>query len=204
MDDRTVDWGRDASRGPAGGVLRGPGSTSFGARLERWVADARVDEDAMRRARERWLHDVAQQEATFGGVLADLAERRAPVTVETTAGRRHHGVVHVIGADFAALRTRSSTEVLVVLAAIDVVRTSPTVDATLGDRMLSTELRLVDVLDRLAADRERAMVVMRRGDQAVVGEVRGLGHDVVVVRAEGAQHPTAYVPIAAITEVSVC
>ena len=203
MEDRTARQGRDVPRGPAQDVLRGPGSTSFGARLERWVADARVDEDAMRRARERWLHDVAQQEATFGGVLADLAERQAPVSVETTADRRHHGVVHVIGADFMALRTRTSTEVVVALAAIDVVRTGPSVDVTLGDRVLSTELRLVDVLQRLAAERERAMIVMRRGDQPVIGELRSLGQDVVVVRAEGAEHTTAYVPIAAITEVSL-
>jgi hypothetical protein len=184
-------------------VLRGAGATSFATRLERWVADARVDEDAMRRARERWLQDVALQEATLGGVLADLAERHAPITVETSAGRRHHGVVHVIGADFAALRTRPSTEVVVSLAAIEVVRTAPSVDATLGDRMLSTELRLADVLERLAAERAQAMVVLRRGDQAVIGQLRSVGHDVVVVRAPGADQGTAYVPIAAITEVSL-
>jgi hypothetical protein len=159
-----------------------------------------VDEDAMRRARERWLQDVAQQEATFGGILADLAERHAPITVETTAGRRHHGVVHVIGADFASLHTRPSTEVVVAFAAIEVVRTSPTVDTTLGDRMLSTELRMVDVLERLAAERERAMVVLRHGEHAVSGELRSVGHDVVVVRADPG---TAYVPITAITEVSL-
>ncbi|MGH9083825.1 MAG: hypothetical protein ACRDYW_00090 [Acidimicrobiales bacterium] len=201
MDDHISKRGLDAPRRPMGDVLRGPGTTGFAARLERWVADARVDEDAMRRARERWLQDVAQQEATFSGVLADLAERRAPVTLETTAGRRHHGVVHVIGADFAALRVRSSLEVLVALGAIDVVRTSLTVDAPLGDRMLSTELRLVDVLARLAADRERAMLVTRRGDQAVTGELRSVGHDVVVVRIEGEDRGTTYVPIAAISEV---
>lgn len=203
MEERTPKRQLDGRRRPADGLLRGPGGTSFAARLEHWVADARVDEDAMRRARERWLHDVAQQEATLSGVLADLAERQAPITLETTAGRRHHGVVHVIGADFAGLRTRSTVEVLVALAAIDVLRTAPAVDATLGDRMLSTELRLADVLARLAEERERIMLVMRRGDQAVTGELRSVGHDVAVVRAEGTDPGTAYVPIAAISEVSL-
>lgn len=185
------------------GVIRGAGSGSFTARLDRWVADARVDAAALQRSRERWLRDVAEQEATLAGVLADLAERRVAVTVRTSAGRRHHGEVHVIGADFVAVQTASGSDVLVALDAVVGVRTAPTSKTALGDRVLGTELRLADVLRELAADRERVLLVSRTGDDAVAGALRSVGQDVVVVRVDGDPPGTAYVPFRVIGEVSI-
>ena len=43
--------------------------------LERWAADARVQEAALQRARERWLRHQATEDASIVGVLTDLAER---------------------------------------------------------------------------------------------------------------------------------
>jgi hypothetical protein len=173
------------------------------ARLDRWLADASVDDAALRRARERWLREVAEQESTLSGVLADLAERHVPVAVRTTMGRRHHGSIQVIGADFVGVRTATGTEVLVALEAIGSLRTAPAVEATLGDRMVVTELRLADVLSRLAEERERVLLVTRADDDVIAGALRGVGHDVVVVRVEGERPSTAYVPTAAIVEVSL-
>lgn len=183
--------------------MRGGEAASFSARLDRWVADARVDEAALRRARERWLRDVAEQETTLSGVLADLAERHVPVTLRSTTGRRHHGTIQVIGADFVGVRTATGVEVLVALHAVGSLRTAPAVEATLGDRMVVTELRLADVLSNLAEDRERVLLVTRSGDAVIAGELRSVGHDVVVLRVDGERPATTYVPTAAVAEVSL-
>src|SRR5690606_253927 len=137
----------------------GPG---FTARLDAWVAEARIDGAAAERARERWLAEVAGQEATLSGVLADLAERGATVAVSTTVGRRHRGTVGLIGADFVVLRPEAGAELAVAAGAIADVRAVGRADV-LGDRMLGTELRLADVLGELAADREDVSIVTVAG-----------------------------------------
>lgn len=174
----------------------------FTQRLEQWVADARVDAAAERRARERWLRSAAEQDATFGGVLIDLAERRGWVTVQTVAGRRHHGAIEAIGTDFVAVRKASGTEVLLSLRAITVVRAGPT-DAAIGERVVTTELRLVDVLAELAADRARVLLVAQVADDAVSGELRGVGIDVATVRSDGDPPAPVYVRTEAISEVGL-
>ena len=62
------------------------------AALHRWVADGQVDEAARARSRRRWLEKAAIEEATLGGVLLDLAERRrrssfAPSQAAASLGR---------------------------------------------------------------------------------------------------------------------
>ena len=173
------------------------------ARLERWAGDARVDEAARRRSRERWLLQSAEEGGTLAGVLADLAERGVAVALRTSAGRRHGGRVRAIGADFVALDTVASGEVVVALAAISSVRTRPG-HAPAGDRPVHSDLRLAEVLAGLAAERERALVVGIDGD-AAAGTVRAVGQDVVVVRVDGdgLSVATAYVPLAAVGEVVI-
>lgn len=183
-------------------LLRGPGVTSFSTRLDRWVAEARIDEAALGRARERWLREVADQEATFGGVLMDLAERAAPVAIHAQGGRRLHGTIRVIGADFVAVELTTGAAVLVATRAISQVRTAPHVRSTVGDRVVRTELRLTDVLSELAADREHIAVVTGGGD-TIAGELRSVGHDVVVLRTDAAQPASAYVPVPTIDEVLI-
>lgn len=182
-------------------LLRGRDTSSFAARLDRWVAEARVDEAALQRARERWLRDAAEQEATFSGVLSDLAERHAGVVIGVR-GRRHHGVVVAIGVDFVALRLSTGAEVLVAIDQIGIVRTSPAASDAVGDRIVSTELRLSDVLVELSADRDRVRVVTST-DDVVSGILRSVGHDVVVVRTDGEPPGTAYVPRTAVVEVTI-
>src|SRR5688500_9679971 len=86
------------------------------ARLSTWAASVAADAAASSRARERWLRAAADEEATFGGVLLDLAERGAPVVVAGRAGRRHRGVVRAVGADFCLLRSADGGEVLLAFA----------------------------------------------------------------------------------------
>ena len=184
------------------GLVRGDGVPTLATRLDAWLADARVDGSADARARERWLHAAAEADATFAGVLLDLAERRSSVAVTTTAARRHQGDIEVLGADFATLRTAAGVEVLLPLRAITSVRTAPLVEPALGERPATTELRLLDVLAELAAERARVLLVMPAGE-AVAGELRSVGDDVATVRTATDPPTTAYVPTTAVTEVGL-
>ena len=182
------------------GGLLGQG---LAARIDRWAADARVDEAAQSRARERWLRHQAEEEGSLAGVLADVAERGASVVVHVRGGRRHRGEVRALGSDFVALRSADS-DVFVALAAVTSVRTLPGEASPIGDRSIATALRLVDVLAGLAAERAAVLLVMAGGDDAVAGALRSVGQDVVAVRvAGGAAAVTAYVPVGAIQEVVV-
>jgi hypothetical protein len=180
----------------------GAHATGLTARLERWAAEARVDDAARRRAQERWLLQSAEEGGALAGVLADLAEQGAPVTVRTPAGRRHAGRVRAVGADFVALATAAGDDVLVAIDTVSSVRTAGA-RAPLGDRPAPGALTLAEALAGLAAERDRALLVTRDGGDTVAGTLRAVGADVVVVRLDGdaAAAGTAYVPLAAIGEV---
>ena len=194
MDQR---WGDGSLDDVVGG-----GRPGFADRLEQWVADARIDAAAAGRTRERWLQLVAEADATFGGVLLDLAERQVSVTAGTAAGRRHHGMIEALGADFVALRKPSGASVLLALRAVTVLRAGAA-DAALGERVVTTELQLVEALAELASDRARVLVVAHAPDDTVSGELRSVGIDVATVRADGDPPTSVYVRTDAITEVTL-
>jgi hypothetical protein len=176
------------------------GRGRLAARLDEWLADARVESSADARAKEHWLRAAADADATFAGILLDLAERAVGVAVATVAGRRLHGVVVVLGADFFALRVASGGEVLVALRAIASVRTAPTVGVAGGERVVTTGLRLQDVLGALAAERARVRLVVLDGGEVVSGELRSVGQDVVTLRTDGEGQASAYVPTSVVME----
>jgi hypothetical protein len=107
-----------------------------------------------------------------------------------------------MGADFVALRQARGAEALLALGAISQVRTGRGGDPAVGDRMVTSELRLLDVLAQLAAERERVRIVTRAGD-AVSGTLRNVGHDLVVLRADGDPPGTAYLPGSTVAEVTL-
>lgn len=201
MDERRRDVARRAATAAHDGVLRGQDRAGFASRLDRWVADARVDLAAAQRTRERWLQEVAAQEATLVGVLVDLAERRSVVALTTTGGRRHRGVIGSVGADFIAVRAIAGPDVLVALSAVGSVRTLPSEDPAPGDRVVVVQLTLAEVLAELAADRER--VAALAGTEQVAGQLRGVGVDVVVLRTDGTPPASAYLPLGSVSEVTL-
>lgn len=170
--------------------------------LERWAADARVQEAALQRARERWLRRQSEEESSLAGVLTDLAERGTAVVITTASGRRHRGVVRGIGADFCAMRSETGQDLLVRLGAIGTVRTLPAVRAVTGDRPVQLSLRLADVLLGLSAERPTVLVVTG-DDETARGELRAVGSDVATVRGDGQPPATTYVPLDAICEVAL-
>jgi hypothetical protein len=201
-----------------GGVVRIDGmlGEGIGARLERWAADARIEAAARRRARERWLRQQAEEEATLAGVLVDLGEHGAEVVVHTRTGRVHRGRVGVVGADFVGLSPASAPraeggvdgeEVLVTLDSVTSVRMQAGARLVTGDRPLTSRLSLAEVITGLAAERERVLLVLADAGESLAGTLHSVGQDMVVVRLAdglpGARPPTAYVAMATIVEVVI-
>lgn len=201
---RSVEDGPRAPRPAVGSGrhedLLGGARPTLASRLDAWIADARVDQSADERSRERWLTTAADADATFSGVLLELAERGAAVTVATVAGRRVHGTVSVLGCDFASIRRRDADEVLVSLGAVTSLRTSPGVVPAVGERVVTTDLRLGDVLAELLADRVRVHLVVGDGRDPVSGTLRSVGQDLVTVRGDGPDQGLSYVPLRAVVE----
>jgi hypothetical protein len=195
--------GRDGTGIGVDGGLQGLLGEGLTGRLERWAAEVRVEEAARRRSRERWLLQQAEEEGSFAGVLADLAERGAHVSVQVRSGRAHVGNIGVVGADFVSMRGPAGLDVLVRLDQVVSVRTAPGEPVTLGDRRVNAQLALSEVLVRLAGERERVTLGLDGGSR-LSGTLRSAGDDVLAVRpdADGLAG-IAYVPVPAITEVVV-
>ncbi len=174
------------------------GVASVADRLERWLATARADDAAAARARERWLRQMAEESSSFAGVLLDLAERGAPVIVQTRGGRRHRGTIIVVGVDFVALHTAQRADLLVAYTGIASVRTDG-VSAPVGDRQVTFALDLAEAVAALASDRPRVLVHAGADGEGTSGELRSAGEDVVTVQLDG-NAGAAYVPIASISE----
>jgi hypothetical protein len=175
------------------------GSADLLGRLDRWVAAAHVDEAAAARARGRWRRTVADESATFAGVLLDLAERGSPVMVQGRGGRRQRGKVVAVGADFAALRTAQDVDVLLAFSGIAVVRPDGRTAGPAGDRAVTFELGMAEAIAAVAADRPRVLLVTTADGDGIAGELRSVGRDVATLRLDG-EAGTAYVPISAIAE----
>lgn len=164
------------------------------------MADLQVDEATQARARTAWLARQAHEEATFVGVLVDLAERERPVLIDTTTGRHHSGRLRVVGEDFCCLRTPREVDVLVHYGAVASVRPAPHEPGPAGDRLLAPIVTLRAALSALAGTEARVVVTPTAG-AGLRGELRSVGLDVVVVRLDDGR--AAYVRLASVAEVSV-
>lgn len=172
-------------------------------RLGRWAADARADDAVARRAREGFLRRAAGEDATFAGVLLDLAEQGAPVLVTLAGGRRHRGVLRAVGADFVGLVTGQGAQVLVAAGGIVSVRPDPRARPLAGDRAVEVAAGLREVLAVLAEERPRVLVLAAGDGDGLAGELQGVGLDVLVLRLDGPDRPTAYVRVPNLVEVSL-
>ena len=192
MTDRPIDRWDD----PLGG---GDDLTSA---LQRFAAEAQVGEAAASRARQRWLQQQAVEETTFAGVLTDLAERGRPVLAHTTAGRRHRGLIRAVGTDFVSISTDTGADVLVATHALTSVRSQPRDTAAHSGRAVSLAMTLADAVAALSEERPR--VAIATTDEATLnGELRAVGQDVVTLRVDGDTRANVYVPLGAVTDISV-
>jgi hypothetical protein len=172
------------------------------AGLAGWVAELATDEAARSRTRAHWLGRQAAEEGTFAGVLEDLAERCRPVVVHLHNGRLHRGAAVVVGADFVVLRVTAGRDVAIALSAVASVRTLPGEEASTGDRFVPAAATLAEMLSALVDERVRVMVIGLDARQAVSGELRAVGRDVLTVRL-GGEGGTAYVALGSVAEISL-
>ena len=183
-----------------------PGPGPF-EEIERWAAEARARDAVDARVRERWLRRQAEEEATFGGLLVDLAERKVTVVVTTTGGRRHVGPVEAVGADFVAVWASGGRRTIVALAyvaAVAVAAGGEGRERAAGDGGVrssrSVTVTVADVLAHAVERRPRVQVVA--GGAGLVGELRSVGTDVVTVHTDGDPPALAYLSLPSLSEVS--
>ena len=193
--DRSSDqgWSDDLSQA-APGVLGG--TDDLDRSLERWAADAVVDEAVRRRTRERWLRLQAEEDASFAGTLVDLAEHGRPAVLEV-AGERLRGRLVGVGADFVAVRTDRRQDALIPFDAIDAVRPEPGATDVRGDRSPTIDVALHSVLGPIAADHPDVVVRTRHGT-ALRGQLRSAGTDVLRLRLDVEPPTPTWIPLTAV------
>jgi small nuclear ribonucleoprotein (snRNP)-like protein len=171
------------------------------ADLARWAGDQQADAAARSRSDEAWLRRQAEEEARFTGLAVDLAEQGTPVTVRTTAGRQHHGIVVAVADDFLVVRATGERPVFLPYRSIAVVR--PSMAAGSGSpRRAPLGARLVHALSGMAADRPRVIVVVD-GGETVTGELQSVGVDVFALRLDGTPPSIVHGRVDAVNEVTL-
>jgi hypothetical protein len=169
--------------------------------LNRWVADAQVDEAIAQRRRTAWLRRQDDEEVTLAGVLTDLGERGNAVVVALTTGRRHRGLIVAVGPDVVEVQPTDGPLVLVALTSVVSVRSHPDDRPARGERPpLATNITMATALSRRAGDRAPVVVVAVNGEVSS-GTVLAIGRDVLTLRL--ASGGVAYLPLSSVSELAV-
>lgn len=165
-----------------------------------FLDEARADQAAQQRSRERWLRQQVTEEARFAGTLVNLAERRAPVAVRVANGRTHRGEIAVVGLDFCLVR--GAVDAYLALDGLVWVRpTGASGAVAMGDRPAQADLSLIELLGRLAPDRPRVALFLRGDPDPLTGHLRAVGLDVLTLQVAGDGRDTCFVPTSALWEV---
>ena len=169
--------------------------------LTRMVADAQVDEAVAQRRRTAWLQRQDDEELTLAAVLRDLGERAGPVVVSLETGRRHRGLITLVGPDVVGVQTVGGPLVLLAVDSVVSVRSQPDRSPVRGgDGPVATAVSFAAALERWAADRAPLVVVARSGE-VTSGTVLAIGRDVVSLRL--ASGGVVSVPLASVSEVGL-
>jgi hypothetical protein len=208
----------DEEVGPAGRPVDPQGVDRLLGDVGRWTADSRASEAAGARSRERWLRRQAAEEATLPGVALDLAERGDAVVLKTTTGRAHRGRLVAVGRDVWVLRSDPSggtggpggmagatfvaTDAVASLRAQPGGSGKPSPEAA-GARPTPLAASMADILTELAVEHPRVRVIVLGEPEAMVGQLRSVGVDVVTLRLAGEPPTTIYVRLGSVSELSV-
>jgi hypothetical protein len=170
------------------------------AQFARWAAGQRATDAVKRRTRERSLRDQVVGSATWAGLVVDLAEQSAPVSV-TVGGQRLRGRLVGVGRDFCVLDQPSGRAALIALSALTLLAPEETpssgVGAPGGSRAPGLQMTLAAALAALAEERSPLGLVLAGGHQ-VEGVLIGAGEDVLTLRTDGRGRRLAHVPLAAV------
>jgi hypothetical protein len=156
--------------------------------------EARPSKRRASERRHRVVGTLAEESVSLHGAMLDLADRGTDALIRTTDGHTQHGTIRLVGIDFVILGTDAG-DTWVTATGIDSVR--PLVDqgrATVpGDRS-GVELELVDALARVASEQPR-VAVRTSGGESILGALRAVGSDVLILDLEGLERPVCYVSL---------
>lgn len=169
--------------------------------LDAWLAGLRAGEDAGARRRERWLEQQVSEEASFHGVLVDLAEHGRSVALETVAGSRPLEL-RGVGIDFCAGVDRGRW-ILLPLRTLAAVRPAGGGrESPGGSRAGAIDATLLEAMADLLGERPRLVVAVASGEQ-LVGELRSIGTDLLTLRGDGTPPRPIHVAAEHIVEILV-
>lgn len=184
-----------------------------------WSSRSRAIEAAAQRSRQRWLGQQAAESTTLAGLLLDMTEQHAQVTLRT-ASHTYSGRLSALGRDFCILEDQSGFATIVRLGALVTVQSSGSgrgraAPFAESERRPALSMGLVDALGMLAADRQTAKLTTGSKDP-VTGELMALGEDVITLGLGGGvaggarpgapsttRRQLALVPVAAIEAVAL-
>jgi hypothetical protein len=166
------------------------------AAFARWVAAEQVAQAAAGRARKRSLAEQAASGATVAGVLVDLAEGGAAVTL-ASGDFRLNGHLVGVGSDFCVVDQAGGRPALVATSAIAAVWPGPSAGVDIaGDRAPALQLSFTGALALLAED--RVPVRLRVGSLTVEGDLVRVGDQVLTLRGPPPGRRPLYVPCAGV------
>lgn len=166
---------------------------------ERWLADARIDEAAKARSRERWLRQQAAEDATFAGILLTLVESNALVALSLTDDTDIEGCLVGLGADYVVSTGHAGRITYVATSAIGAVRPMAEAVVPAGKPHVPVARQLWQVIALEAG--ERPTVEVRSGAAVVTGTLAAAGADVLTIAIAG--RVPVYVPLASVTALSL-
>jgi hypothetical protein len=174
--------------------------------LTRLVGDVRATDAARARSRERSLRQQATEDATLEGLLADLADEGAEVSVRLRSGASASGHIVGLGSDFFVLEGDAvGPAVVVSRPAVSSVRRRPGDRGpdTTGDQARAQAVSLTAYLAGLAPEHPRLAAIVSGESRPVVGELRSAGRDVLTVVVDGDPPVTVYLAVVSLESVAV-
>ena len=149
------------------------------------------------------LRQVAEEEATFLGLLVDLAESAEQVSARSSSGTTHHGRVVAVGRDFLLMRGLAGRPVFIPLERLVTLRLQPGARARdiAGSRPAPINATFAAILAGVAPERPRVQVGTVL--EALTGELRSVGLDVLTLRFDGGGPPLVHLPLSAVCELTL-
>lgn len=173
---------------------------TFFHELQRWAAAERAGRAVGERVRSRSLADQDAGSASWAGLLVDLAEQGATVSLLLPGGRLDGRLVGA-ATDFCVVERAGRRSVLVRMSVIRILTHDGPTRRASGDRRPLLDMTLAAALDGLAA--EHSPVTLYLGADRSAGLLVGLGEDVLTLRAETPSRRFTYAPLAAVDAVEV-
>lgn len=173
--------------------------------MQEWTSEARIEQAKADRQNRRWQNEVANDEGRFSGLLTDLAERQALVSIVTEGGRRLTGSIYELGTDFVAIRNIAQSPTFIRLHAI----TSVEVDGSpkrvgAPSARENTALRSLEmVISELAEENTPVRFATKNAVELRTGKLTASGVDVVTLELVGPPVRTLFVAAEQLSEIAI-